>query len=602
MNFDEFHFLRPLCLSLLVPWALLLWRLWQQKIGTSFWQQVCDPELIPHIVTVAASQQRRRHLIPYFVGGLLAITALAGPTLERQPQPVFREQAGLVILLDLSRSMSAVDLAPSRLDRARFKIKDLLSARAGGQTGLVVFAAQPFTVAPLTDDSRTIDAQLAILTPDLMPAQGSDIPAALKHARGLLKQAGYLHGDMLLVTDGIEMKDLARARAALVKSGMRLSVLGVGTAAGAPVPDVGGGFISDSQGGIVISKLESNELTQLAQGTGGIFVPIATTNTDIDALLALFKRGQTMADATRTDLTANEWRDLGPWLLLPLLACAALAFRPGLALLGLLALGLSTAQPARADWWLTPDQAGQRAFNAQRYHEATKQFTDRRWRAAAQYRADKFEQTLTELEKARDPEDIYNKGNALARLGRYEDAIAAYDSVLKEIPGHEDAAHNRDIVQKIIDQLQPDDKPEKSEEEQQQAQRDKPQGGSENKPGDTGEQQGQEGGRDTEMRPPDSSEDPTQAQNERSEQETSRQANADRSADKQGSSADANKTDEQTRAEQTQNTAEGDPETALATEQWLRQIPDDPGGLLRRKFQYQYSRRSADQPPSETPW
>lgn len=601
MNSADFHFLRPAWLLLLLPSALLLWQFWRQKIGLGFWQQICDPELIPHVVTTSVSQRRHRQLVPYALAGLLGITALAGPTAQRQPRPVFREQAGLVILLDLSRSMSAADIAPSRLVRARYKIKDILAARDSGQTGLVVFAAQPFTVAPLTDDARTIDAQLSVLTPELMPSQGSDIPAAIKQGIELLRQAGYRHGDLLLLTDGIATAQLGPARAALSASGVRLSVLGFGTPNGAPIPQPDGGFVTDSQGGIVISQLDAGALTQLAQITQGVYQTVAPTNLDVEALVAVFKQHRQRAAVTRTNETASQWRDLGPWLLIPLLVCAAFAFRPGLAFLVLLGVGSMMSKPAQADWWLTPDQAGQRAFDAQDYPHAADQFKDQHWRAAAHFRANNFEGVVAELKRARDPEDLYNKGNALARLGRFEDAIATYNEVLKKVPDHADASHNRDLIEKLLNQQNPDNKS-KPEDQQEQARREQPQDGAgQNKQGENGQKQGEQDGRDTQMRPPNESDDPAQAETDKSEQESSREMTK-QSSSKNGAKAETDAAKAESQAEKAANAAPGNPEQALATEQWLRQIPDDPGGLLRRKFQYQYSRRSAEHPPSETPW
>ncbi|MSR16026.1 MAG: VWA domain-containing protein [Gammaproteobacteria bacterium] len=598
MTFSDFHFLRPLWLLLLLPWAVLFWRLWQHKVGSAFWQQICDPALIPYVVAQDERQRNRRQLLPYALGGLCGILAMSGPTIERQLQPVFREQAALVILLDLSRSMDATDIAPSRIARARFKIKDLLTARVGGQTALAVFSDQPYVVSPLTNDARTVEGQLSILTPDLMPSQGSDIPGALKQGIELLHQAGYSAGELLLLTDGISRTQLSKARNVLKDSGARLSVLGVGTTGGAPIPQPEGGFITDSRGGIVISKLEAGALTELAQMTQGIYLATTTNDQDINTLVQFFERDHQRREASQTEFTASQWRDLGPWLLIPLLGYATLAFRRGISLLLAIAICLTAIRPAQAEWWLTPDQSAHRAFQAQEYARAAERFLDPRWRAVANYRADRFDEVVASLDNANGPEDLYNKGNALARLGRFEEAIAAYDSALKEEPDHVDALHNRQLLQEIVNP--PEKNRQDEEKERAQAGREEPpDGGGQNDQGKDGEQQGEEGGSESGMRPLATSDDSAASNSERSNQQNSQDRSA--KANNGSNAAGADKPDPPERVDQAESNAPGDQEQALATEQWLRQIPDDPGGLLRRKFHYQYNRRQAPT-PSETPW
>jgi Ca-activated chloride channel homolog len=600
MILTDFHFIRPLWLCLFLPWGWLLWRLWRRNGENVFWQQICDPALIPYVVSAGNRRLRRAYLLPFILGGMLGILAMAGPTVERQPQPVFREQAALVILLDLSRSMDAADVAPSRIARARFKIKDLLEAREGGQTGLVVFAAHPYVVTPLTDDARTIDAQLSVLGSELMPSQGTDIPSALAQSVHLLQQAGYTNGDLLLLTDGISREQLVKARAALAGARVRLSILGFGTLNGAPIPQPDGGFVLDSNGGIVISKLESDALTELAQSTQGVYLTATPTSEDVATLVEFFSARQASTEASRTSFTASRWRDLGPWLLIPLLACAAFAFRPGLTFLFVFALGLGSMRPVQAEWWLTPDQIGQRAFDAQEYSQAVKHFSHQQWRAAANYRAGQYETAVEDLGPAKSVEDLYNKGNALARLGRFDEAIAAYDSALKQAPDHADALHNRKIVQDIVNPPpdQNSDQTDQTPPENEQS----PEGGGQNEQGESADKPGEQGGENSQPQLP-KDDDPSQF-GERSEQQGERRADAKKNAtDKDpNAAADAAKADSPQRTGKADNAGPGDQEEALATEQWLRQIPDDPGGLLRRKFRYQYSRQHHEQSSSEVSW
>jgi Ca-activated chloride channel family protein len=199
---SEFHFLRPEWFWALIPLAaLVLWWSFHHARGGQ-WRRLVDPALQPHVLTGGAGRRGRAGPWIFALAGLLTVTALAGPAWERLPQPVFKDRSALVIGLDLSRSMLARDLAPSRLERAKLKGVDILRARRTGQTALVAFAAGAFTVTPLTDDVETITAHVSDLDVDLMPAQGSRPDRAVDKAMELFDNTGIRHGRVLLITDG----------------------------------------------------------------------------------------------------------------------------------------------------------------------------------------------------------------------------------------------------------------------------------------------------------------------------------------------------------------------------------------------------------------
>jgi len=198
---SNFHFLRPEWFLALLPLLLLLFWLARRRLRSRSWQAVCDPELLPHLLLGHSVRRANWPIWLLLVGLLLMVLALSGPVWKRQPQPLFRQQSALVILFDLSRSMEVADLRPSRFLRARLKIADLLRQREEGQTALIVFAADAFTVTPLTEDRHTIESLLESLDPELMPVQGSNLTRAIRRGAELLQQAGLQRGRLLLVTD-----------------------------------------------------------------------------------------------------------------------------------------------------------------------------------------------------------------------------------------------------------------------------------------------------------------------------------------------------------------------------------------------------------------
>ena len=600
---SEFHFLRPLWLLALPAVAALIIGLLRARHSSRGWKAVCDAQLLPFVLA-AQRETQRRSSAPWLVGmtGSLLIIALAGPTWERLPQPVFRDQSALVIALDLSRSMDAGDLKPSRLIRARHKITDILRARQAGQTALLVYAGEAFTVTPLTDDADTILNQLASLDTGMMPSQGSRADLALAAAADLLQQAGATRGDILLVTDGIEGDALASQLDSLRKQGHRLSILGTGSQQGAPIPVAEGGFLKDAQGSIVVPRLDAAALQRWAQRGGGRYAAIRPDDHDIQYLFAGRTTGNLDQAEQASGLQSEQWREQGPWLILLVIPLAALAFRRGV--LGLLLpLLMPVPESAHAvDWgslWSRPDQRGMRALEEGEATDAAQYFEDPQWKAAAQYRAGLYEQAAASLESVKTPDALYNRGNALARLGQHPQAMASYQQALELDPDHEDARYNLELLQQQQQQSEQDSQDSQDSQDAS--------GAGDQKPGDQ-----QHAGSDSEQ--PQSAE---QAASEAADQEGAQHASSageetqidqgNDEGDAQTSSTQETQASEQRGEVDTADMASiGEQHTEEAsdpaTEQWLRRIPDDPGGLLRRKFLYQYQQRERRAKPEDEPW
>jgi Ca-activated chloride channel family protein len=456
MSLPEVQLLRPAWLLALIPLALGLWRLWRSNAGTVAWRNLVDAHLLPHLLV---GEDGRAHWLPLTLvalGGLVAVLALAGPVWQKLPQPAYQQQAARVIVVDISRSMNATDLPPSRLAHARFEILDLLRRFREGQTALVAYGTEPYVVSPLTSDAKTIAAQVPSLSTDLLPVHGPKrTDLALEKAGRLLRQGGSAQGQVILLTDALEQPAAALDAARQLRArGYRLSVLGVGSPAGAPVPLPDGGFLQDGDGAVLMPKLDSEVLQSLAAAGGGRYHTASLDDRDIEALVREAPRGRTRAAAK--PVTADQWREEGPWLLLALLPLAAVAFRRGWLSPLLLLILIAPAPPADAySWsglWLRPDQQAARLLEQGQAQDAARSFQRRDWRAAAAYEAGDYQRALETLETIQDPEAWYNRGNTLARLGDYAKAIAAYDRALAQAPDNADARHNRELVRRLLEQ------------------------------------------------------------------------------------------------------------------------------------------------------
>ena len=607
MNFSEFHFIRPYWLLAFLPLMAFIVLSVKNKLQQGSWQAVCDPELLPFVLQQKDIKQSRLPLISSSLAAVICIIALAGPTWERIPTPVFRNAAALVIALDLSRSMDTTDIKPSRLERARYKIADLLNKRKDGQTALLVYANSAFTVTPLTDDIETINSQLAALTSNIMPAQGSNSAAAIKQAVQLFKNAGLQKGQILLVTDDDKIEQSVEH--AELSSAYQLSILAVGTEEGAPIKLAQGGFLKDASGNIVVTKLNIHALQKAAQAGGGIYQQITDNDADIERLSRHFDNTAKHSEALENDLLLENWVEAGVWLLLPLLFLSAFSFRRGvLSLLFIFLLPIPKNSYAYEwqDLWQTKEQQAQQQYLEGNYQEAAQQFTDPAWQAAAQYKTNTNGSAEEEMLPAKTGTGFYNQANVLAKSGQLEKAIESYEQSLKLNPDNKDAQYNKDLVEKEL---------EKQKQQQQNQEKNKQQNKDQNQENkdQSEEQQGEQSEDDSEHQDQDQqgeqSED-QQSENSQEQQDTENSKQKDASAEqKKGQEAEqqssAETEPEKPEDEQEAEAAQASEENAELSEQeqenqqWLRSIPDDPSGLLKRKFKYQYGRQQQRQNSKE---
>lgn len=591
---DEFRFLRPEWLWLIPVVLAAVSAFVCRRLAPGSWQHLVDPALAPHVLSDSRSAAGRdfRGLLLGIVG-VAGSLALAGPAWERIEQPVFRSDQALVVALDLSRSMDAQDVKPSRLLRARLKILDLLERRASGQTALVVYSANAFTVTPLTSDTDTIAALVNSLSTDIMPSRGSYPPAAIDKGLQLLEQAGAPAGEVLLVTDGSTSPAAQRHARELRAAGFTLSVLGVGTPEGAPIPRAGGGFVTDQRGRIALPELEESGLRSLASAGGGRYARLAATNADLDYLLAgetapVSRQGERRSAEFAERLATDQWREAGPWLVLLLLPLAALAFRKGwvfaLACVWLVGLPPSAAASVWDDLWYTPDQQGLKALDDGDAAAASQRFEDPEWSAVASYRTGDYARSAALFADGSDARSFYNLGNALARLGEFESAIEAYEQVLEMQPDHEDAAYNLELLRQSLAQQAEDSQQQSSQQDSggnSQSQENPEQQGMDAQSASQGDAAEPAVGDDEAM-----SDEELEAM-EQALEEAAREAQQNASGEPDQTSPELS--EEQLAARRDRQARE------QAMEQWLRRIPNDPGGLLRRKFRYQYQRSGKDQ-------
>lgn len=580
----DFHFLRPLWLWALLPLAAAAWLLLRQRLGSSAWRRTVDPQLLPWLVESSWRRTGRTLLATVLAAWALAVIALAGPTWQQQPQPVTRSGDALVIVLDMTLSMYAEDLTPSRIVRARLKIEDILADRGDGQTALVVYAADSHVVVPLTDDVRTIANLLGPLEPRIMPLFGNRPDRAIRRANQLFLDAGTDRGRILLMTAGVHDPD---ALLAAVDARFPVSVLGIGTESGAPIPldrlNRDGQLRADGE--VIITRLDETLLSDIARNAGGRYARFTADGSDLERLLTASDEG--VLETSDRERELELWIDAGPWLVLLLLPVALLAFRRGVLAAPLLALLLLPPDAAAWEWrdlFQRPDQQAHQALRSGQPEAAAERFEDPAWRATALYRSQQYERAARAFGGS-DARSHYNRGTALARAEQFDAALEQFETALELDPAFDDARHNKEVVERLLERHEP---PAANDEARQRDRpgRDDEQGDSAvSRQGETGEPDANGGDQDPgepEQQEGEQTEDPRPDSGEPDEGEQAEPGEAER---------DANATEQREREQ--------------ALEQWLRRIDDDPGALLQRKFRYEAERRrreGQDASESGPPW
>jgi Ca-activated chloride channel family protein len=584
----DLQFLRPAWLLALLLLPALAWAWRQRARRRSGWRAAVDPHLLPYLLDARAGDRGASLTGLAALAGLaVAIVALAGPSWRAIPQPLQAGGGALVVVVDLSSATLANDLQPSRLVQARARIDALLHAHAG-EAGLVAYADDAFVVSPVTSDPDNVAVFLDALAPDVMPVDGQRAGRGIELARELLEQAGQSGGDILLLAPEGGQAD-ARAAAQAAADGHRVSVLGMGTVAGA-------GY-RGRDGEIHRSALEPDSLRALAAAGGGRFHGWDASAAEVIATL-----GGSGMDADGGSIARGGMvrEDGGYWLLPVALFLLLVAFRrggvlPAMALCLLLpvqpALGAGAAPP-QGDAWRRADQAAHA----------------RSVEAEAAYRAGDFAAAARAFSGLPGADAAYNRGNALARAGRYAEAIAAYDDALQQSPGMPDALANRAAVEAAMRREPPsgggrggDKAPADGDARRGDAEHDSDRGDQGRVPpepdaGDAGEEetgsQSQQPADADDAAPPPADEADADAQARQQAADDAQREAMQRALDAGAAREDGSGGDDaRNPAELSRSTAADEREQANAA--WLRRVPDDPGALLRARFRNEHLRRRA---------
>ena len=632
----DFEFIRPAVLWLLIPAIGLFF------VALIKHKKTTDVQLIaPHLAQFVISDTNTKASQPLWLIAVfcsLGVLFSAGPSFEKKQVPVFQSKSARVIVMDMSYSMYSTDILPNRLTQARFKSLDMIELFKEGDTALVAYAGTAYTISPLTNDATTLSNLIPSLSPDIMPDKGSNVLAGLDMAKELLNQAGYIDGDIILITDGIEQEEQSDVTSFINNTTFRLNIYGVGSEQGAPIKLPEGGFLKDRYGQIVIPTINISQLKSLATRSGGKFARYQPSNSDINTFSPM-ANSELLKDETQSQAL---WRiDAGIYGLLLLLPFGLYLFRRSAFLGAVLLLTFLPQQNAYALELPTllknTDQRALTAYKNEEYDKAANAKSNQ-LKGAALYKQGNYNAALDVFGQDKSATGYYNYGNALAKAGKLEEAINAYKQAQTLQSDFSQAADNQALVEQLLNQQeqqnqqnQQEQSGDESQNQENQQQGDQNQQPNNEQPGQeqqnneqndsakgenqsqsdasekseqesepSEDQQGQTGEQSEEQNKPDMQAQPQseQSENKNAEQSDQQQPQSQAMSEQPVSDEQKQKAQQQAMQAQASELTNEEKEKAQQLNQLLRKVPDDPAILLRNKMQLEAQKRQYQRRPT----
>lgn len=607
--FQDFHFLRPWwLLGLIIPAAVYVFTYKNSQIQSA-WQKVCDKNLLDYLLIKNNGTKGYKASVSAALITLFLVMALAGPTWLKKENPALSVENPVMILLNMSGEMWNKDVSPSRIERAKYVIKDLTKSLKNTESGLIVYSKEPFMITPLTEDTSLIDNIMSALQLDIMPQDGDRLDRAIELAVSRMQKTGLPHGNLIVITSNVgERFDAALTGASQASdAGFDVNIVN-------------------------ISKTTNDKLQMVADKGNGLYLNYQ------QSLAPLIQK---INDITAKEIKQSKnmqtvWEDMG-WYLLWLPALLFLfSFRRGaFVIIWGCFFNIYTAE---ASWFLNDNQEALHDFEKQNYAEAAEKFTDTQWKGAAAYKNGDYEAAYENFLQKADATALYNQGNALAKGGKIAEAIKKYEEALQKQPDFADAKFNLEYLKKQQQQQNQQNQQQKQEKnKQKQKQQNEQQNTNENtaQQNQPLQKQQNQDEKQSQKEQAANANNSKQQQNNQKQQSSSRQQeqqkqqaqssennslekqseadNKPNKLDKRNSKAAKSEQEQTETAEQKKTAAVSnedgqekqqaeavgvkDEKTAERQEkirarlQKFRQVPEDKGGLLRAMIQKEYAQK-----------
>ncbi|WKK66653.1 VWA domain-containing protein [Lutimonas zeaxanthinifaciens] len=452
MNWEEFHFLRPQLLWLL-PAVFLSFILAMSGLRETIkWKEVIAPHLRPFMIKKGSENIKKWMHVGLFITLSLAILGVAGPTWQKVEEPDKILETPMVILLDLSQSMMVTDIQPSRLERSKFKIRDLLDSKPGARIALIGYAGTAHTIVPLTRDYKIINSHIKTLSPDIMPFPGSDLQNALELA-DTITSVSNAPGHVLLISDDFTEESFNMIQKFINANNHSLTILPMNTIGGAAVPaNRGSRALKDKQGKEVFSSLNKEILNKIGSLERVTISPLTLDKSDMEFLAN--KISDHLEFKEDPEEKEDNWKDEGPWLAIPFAVIILAWFRKGWVLYGLLimfSLGSCSEESKFMDLWKTRDFQAQQEYDKKEFSKAAELYQDPLREGVAWYKSGDYKKAIEAFQKDTTAMGAYNLGLAYYENGDYAEAASAFDQAVQLDPDLEGARKNKELTQQIME-------------------------------------------------------------------------------------------------------------------------------------------------------
>lgn len=449
MDWELFHFLRPKVLWAFVPVGILILIGLLSLRQEVKWKRIIAPHLRPYVIQKGntwAKVWMSFILLLVFGFGLLA---LAGPTWKRIEVAGRNLETPMVILLDLSQSMMTDDLQPTRLERAKFKIKDLLGANPQARAALVGFAGTAHTIVPLTRDYEIINSHVEGLKPSVMPYAGSDLAAGLVLADSVMSVTDA-PGTVVIFADDFDASCLDVFGEFVSESQHKIEVVPMNTLAGGEVPKPWGkGAMKDNKGHPVYSALNQQALNQLGSLEGVTVHALTLDKSDMEVVSK--KIASHLKFTEKPEEKEDEWKDAGWLLVFPMVFLSLFWFRKGWVVYSTLLLTFSSCGEVHdfADLWYSPDYQGQQLSEQGDFSYAAKKYKDPMRKGVAYFKSGDFESAIKAFNEDTTVMGAYNLGLAYFNNGDTLAAQLAFAQATEMDPTNEAAKKNQQLIAQL---------------------------------------------------------------------------------------------------------------------------------------------------------
>lgn len=593
MELSQFHFTHPIWLSigLVIPviWALYF-AVFRNNPSHHLLTEHIDSHLLPYLLVdnTRKSSKRWQRLILWTIAWSLLLLALAGPRWNYRDIETFSKDQSLVILLDLSESMNATDVKPSRLVRAKQKIEDILSLSKGVKIGLIAFAADPHMITPITDDKKSIRHLLPSLDTDLVHVQGSRLSPALEMASVMFEAEPGKNKSIVVISDGGFEDGSAIATAKkLSGKGIVIHAMGVGTEQGAPLKDKQG-IVIKKEGIPIISKLEAERFNEIAKKGNGRYLGTQYSDSEVAVILEDLEK---KADAEKLQGTKNRvWEEHFYLILIFALPIILWWFRKGRLFSGLVVflICLNSFDAEATPYFKNSEQRGKEALEQENFEGAEQAFQDPYRKGVTYYRAGKFAEAEECFKQSDRPEiscsAAYNRANSLVHQNKLKKAITAYEEVLKKWPDHTRAKENLELVKKMLEEQKSPPQNQNNNNEQQEDKDDESNNKNEDQEKDSSDKDQKSDSKDKEEQ--QNNKDDKQEQNnddeKKADQQNEEQSEEEKQAEDEKESDNVDKDIPEPQETEAQGTKESEQDNDANL--WLNRLNNDPKMFMKNKF------------------